>query len=147
MPAANRTSLPPLLVVAAALVRNDGRVLVQQRPTDRRHGGLWEFPGGKVEAGEAPETALARELGEELGIVVAPGDLVPLAFSSDPAGARSLVLLLYRLTVWSGEPQAIEAPAIRWLRRAELVDLPMPPADLPLIPALTNTVAVSGTRA
>lgn len=138
MSGADGTSLMPLLVVAAALVGDDGRVLVQQRPAGKRHGGLWEFPGGKVEAGEAPEEALARELGEELGVTVQPEDLKPLAFSSDAAGGRPMVLLLYRATIWFGEPRAIEAAAIRWMVPEALGELPMPPADVPLIAAIVR---------
>lgn len=122
-----------LLVVAAALVRADGRVLVQQRPAGKHHGGLWEFPGGKIEAGEAPEAALVRELEEELGIRVDPADLAPLTFASEPRPDRHLVLLLYRATQWQGEPRAIEATELRWATTAELRLLPMPPADAPFV--------------
>ena len=138
MPAADVTQLAPLLVVAAALIRADGRVLVQQRPIDKHHGGLWEFPGGKVEPGETPEAALVRELNEELGIVV-PGDaLTALTFASVPGPDRPLVLLLYHVMRWAGEPRAIEAPAIRWVATADLYDLPMPPADAPFVALLAN---------
>jgi 8-oxo-dGTP diphosphatase len=138
MSAAQGTHLPPLLVVAAALTRADGCVLVQQRPAGKQHAGLWEFPGGKVEAGERPEIALIRELIEELGIT-APGDaLTPLAFSTEAGAGRLLVLLLYRVRRWSGEPRAMEAPAIRWVSPAELAGLSMPPADVPLVAALTR---------
>ncbi|WP_313931871.1 (deoxy)nucleoside triphosphate pyrophosphohydrolase [Sphingomonas sp. BAUL-RG-20F-R05-02] len=125
-----------LLVVAAALIEADGRVLMQRRPPGKAHAGLWEFPGGKVELGEAPEAALARELREELGITVAAADLAPLAFASVPAGARNLVLLLYGCKRWVGVPAALEADALVWRRPASLRDLPMPPADLPLVAAL-----------
>ena len=124
------------LVVAAALTLPDGRVLMQQRPCGKQHGGLWEFPGGKVEADEAPEAALARELMEELGVAVEPALLVPIAFSSEPVGARQMVLLLYRATEWSGTVRAIEAPALVWGTPDELAALPMPPADIPLVAAL-----------
>lgn len=92
----------PMLVVAAALIAADGRILVQQRPLDKHHGGLWEFPGGKVEPGETPEAALARELAEELGIGVEAADLYPVAFSRGSAGDRPMVLLLYRAERWEG---------------------------------------------
>ncbi|ONF95773.1 (deoxy)nucleoside triphosphate pyrophosphohydrolase [Sphingomonas jeddahensis] len=138
MSAAQGTHLPPLLVVAAALISADGRVLVQQRPTGKQHAGLWEFPGGKVETGEYPETALVRELAEELGITVARAALTPLAFSTEAGAGRLLVLLLYRVHIWSGEPRPIEAPTIRWVSPAELVGLPMPPADIPLVSALSR---------
>lgn len=124
------------LVVAAALTRPDGRVLMQQRPIGKQHGGLWEFPGGKVEPDETPEAALARELAEELGIVVDPAAVTPLAFASEPVGACRMLLLLYRVTDWTGEPRAIEAAGLAWGTADELAGLPMPPADVPLLRAL-----------
>lgn len=118
-----------LLVVAAALIDDAGRVLVQQRPVGKQHGGLWEFPGGKVESGETPEAALARELAEELAIVVLPSDLMSAGFASAPG----IVLLLFVCRMWDGTPAAVEGANLRWANMAELADLPMPPADLPLI--------------
>lgn len=122
-----------LTVVAAALTDSAGQVLLQRRPAGKAMAGLWEFPGGKLEAGETPEVALARELAEELGIVVAPGDLVPLTFASHPLGDRHLLLLLYRCTTWAREPQPLDADALLWRRPDDMADLPMPPADLPLV--------------
>lgn len=122
-----------LLVVAAALADGEGRVLVQQRPPRKPMAGLWEFPGGKVDPGELPEAALCRELGEELGIEVNAGDLAPAAFASESLGERHLLLLLYTVREWSGEPEARHATALRWVRPDELYGLEMPPADLPLI--------------
>jgi 8-oxo-dGTP diphosphatase len=122
-----------LLVVAAALVDADGRVLVQQRGPERSMAGLWEFPGGKVEAGELPEAALIRELREELGIDTEAACLAPAGFASEPLGAAHLLLLLYICRKWRGIPQALDAPAIRWVRPPELHALAMPPADKPLI--------------
>ncbi|WP_425231154.1 (deoxy)nucleoside triphosphate pyrophosphohydrolase [Sphingomonas sp.] len=130
-----------LLVAAAALVRADGCVLVQRRPAGTAMAGLWEFPGGKVEAGETPALALARELGEELAISVAPGACAPLAFASEPLGERHLLLLLYRVDHWSGEPRALAADALCWADAAMLATLPMPPADRPLVVALTRMLA------
>lgn len=119
-----------MLVVAAALVRGDGCVLVQQRPQGKHHAGLWEFPGGKVERGETPEAGLVRELAEELGICVDPRDLVPASFAGHAAAAdRHLILLLYRVSRWQGEPRGIEAAALCWARPSDLRELPMPPAD------------------
>ena len=123
-------------VVAAALVAADGRVLLQQRPAGKQHGGLWEFPGGKLEAGESPEAALVRELGEELGIVVDARDLAPVTFASAAAGSRHLLLLLYRITRWSGEPRPLDATALAWVHPSAMATRPMPPADYPLAAAL-----------
>ena len=122
-----------LFIVAAALIDADGRVLVQQRPADKAMGGLWEFPGGKVEPGETPEAALIRELREELGIETQEACLAPACFASEPLGGRHMILLLYVCRKWRGVPRPLEAPALRWLRPVELHNLPMPPADAPLI--------------
>ena len=124
---------PLLMVVAAALVDGDGRVLVQQRPEGRSMAGLWEFPGGKIESGETPEAALIRELGEELGINVSATCLAPAAFASEPLGNKHLLMLLYICRKWEGIARAIESPAIQWVRPVALHALPMPPADKPLI--------------
>ena len=125
-----------LLVVAAALVDGEGRVLVQQRPPGKPMAGLWEFPGGKVEAGELPEAALARELSEELGIALDCEALKPAAFASEALGTRHLLLLLYTLRAWDGVPEARHATELRWVLPGALYALDMPPADLPLIPLL-----------
>ncbi|CAN5590010.1 (deoxy)nucleoside triphosphate pyrophosphohydrolase [soil metagenome] len=122
-----------LVVVAVALIDRLGRVLIQRRATGKSMAGLWEFPGGKLEAGETPEVALARELGEELGIAVAPGDLAPLAFASQPLADRHMLLLLYRCTCWTGEPAPLDADALLWRRPDDLADLSMLPADMPLV--------------
>lgn len=111
-------------------------MLVQQRPPGKPMAGLWEFPGGKIEAGELPEAALVRELGEELGIAVAASALTPVAFASDGLEARHLLLLLYRADSWEGEPEPRHASALRWVHPAEMRALPMPPADVPLVDAL-----------
>ncbi len=125
-----------LLVVAAALVDVDGRVLVAQRPEGRSLAGLWEFPGGKVEAGERPEAALIRELQEELGIVVEEACLAPLTFASHTYPDMHLLMPLYICRRWSGFVRSCEGQALRWLAPVELHALPMPPADAPLIAPL-----------
>ncbi len=134
--------LPPttlLLVTAAALIDRDGRVLVQQRATGPL-AGLWEFPGGKIEAGETPSVALIRELHEELGIDVEAACLAPAAFASEPLGDRHLLLLLHVCRKWRGIPQPLEAAALRWVRPVELFALPMPEPDRPLIGLLEALV-------
>ena len=130
----------PLIVVAAALIDGDGRLLVQQRPEGKAMAGLWEFPGGKVEPGELPEAALIRELQEELGIDVEKACLAPACFASETLGDRHMILLLYICRKWGGIPRAIEAPAIKWVRPLDLHGLAMPPADRPLIGLLDALV-------
>ena len=127
-----------LLVVAVAMRDGEGRVLLQRRPPGKPMAGLWEFPGGKIEANESPEAALARELHEELGITLSVKDLSPVAFASEPLAGRHLLLLLYGLEAWQGEPQAHHATELRWVPPAAMRDLPMPPADVPLVEALVG---------
>ena len=127
-----------VLVVACALVDADGRVLVAQRPERKPLAGLWEFPGGKLIAGETPEAALVRELEEELGVLTEPPCLAPLTFASHAYPTFHLLMPLYVCRVWQGEPQPREAQALRWVRPRGLRDLPMPAADLPLIPFLED---------
>lgn len=131
---------PTLFVVAAALVDEGGRVLLQQRAPGRSMAGLWEFPGGKVEEGETPERALVRELREELGIEVDKSSLSPACFASASVGERHMVLLLYVCRAWAGEPQALEATALQWALPSEMRGLPMPPADQPLIDLLEAVI-------
>jgi 8-oxo-dGTP diphosphatase len=131
------TAGPPiLLVVAAALIDARGHVLLQQRAAHRSMAGLWEFPGGKVETGESPERALVRELEEELGVVIEQAALSPLAFASEALGENHLLLLLFSARAWRGEPQPLDASALRWVSVDEMRHLAMPPADVPLVDAL-----------
>lgn len=131
----------PLVVVAAAMTDADGRVLLQRRPEGKAMAGLWEFPGGKVEPGEAPDAALVRELAEELAVDVAPVDVRPITFAHAPLATRQLLLLLYRVDRWAGIPQAVESPELRWVMPAEMAAMPMPPADVPLVAALVAMAA------
>jgi 8-oxo-dGTP diphosphatase len=125
-----------LLVAAAVILDGDGRVLLAQRPQGKSLAGLWEFPGGKIEAGERPEAALARELHEELGITVAPSDLIPTGFASHAYDDFHLLMPLWRTRVWQGSPQSCEGQALAWVPIEALNDYPMPPADIPLITTL-----------
>ena len=127
-----------VLVVACALVDADGRVLIAERPPGKHMAGLWEFPGGKVEAGERPEDTLIRELGEELGIVVKEPCLAPLTFASHSYPDFHLLMPLYVCRRWEGTVTAREGQQLAWVRPNRLRDYPMPPADVPLIPHLTS---------
>lgn len=133
----NNTAL--IFVVAAVLIRADGRMLVQRRPAGKPLAGLWEFPGGRVETGETPEAALVRELEEELGIAVDPATLEPLTFASEPRAGGRLVLLIYRCRAWTGQPEAHHAEVLRWATPTDLADLPMPGADRPAVALLAAT--------
>jgi 8-oxo-dGTP diphosphatase len=119
----------------------NGKVLVQKRKMDRHMGGLWEFPGGKVEPNETLIAALVRELKEELGITVASDNLVPLNFSSGELEQGELILLLYICRTWQGTPEALDADAMLWVWPSELARLPMPPADEPFIAILESLSA------
>ena len=125
-----------ILVVAAALVDADGRVLLQQRAPGRHMEGLWEFPGGMVEPGERPDAALIRELAEELGIETDEACIAPATFASADLSGRQLLLLLYVCRKWRGQPQPLDATALRWVRPNQMFALEMPPADKPLIALL-----------
>ena len=127
-----------LFVVACALVDADGRVLIAQRPLGKALAGLWEFPGGKLEAGETPEDCLVRELQEELGILTKPACLAPLTFASHAYDDFHLFMPLYICRRYEGIARGIEGQAIKWVKPKQLRDFPMPPADEPLIPALID---------
>ena len=129
---------PLLLVVACALVDQDGRVLITQRPEGKPLAGLWEFPGGKVEAGETPEETLIRELHEELGIETKAACLAPLTFASHDYERFHLLMPLFVCRRFTGTPMAREGQALKWVRPRQLRDYPMPPADEPLIPFLID---------
>lgn len=142
----NLTLIP---VVALALIDESGRVLLQQRRRSGAHGGLWEFPGGKIKPAETPEMALVREIDEELAIAIDPLSLVPLAFASDPAQPPAprapYVILLYTCRAWLGVPQCLAGESIAWFSAAALAEMArqavmMPPLDVPLAQALLRVI-------
>jgi 8-oxo-dGTP diphosphatase len=130
----------PLAVVCAALIDGAGRVLLAQRPAGKPMAGLWEFPGGKLHAGETPEAGLARELGEELGIEVVPADLVPLTFASHAYAKFHVLLLLYVCHKWRGEIDGREGQALAWVEKQFLGSHAMPEADKPLVARLKDVL-------
>ncbi|MCD1618487.1 8-oxo-dGTP diphosphatase MutT [Salipiger marinus] len=127
-----------VLVSAVALIDVEGRVLLGQRPEGKSMAGLWEFPGGKVEAGETPEAALIRELHEELGIETWSSCLAPLTFASHAYDSFHLLMPLFACRKWQGVPQSREGQALKWVQARDLASYPMPPADIPLIPILRD---------
>ena len=136
--AATAAELKTLLVVAVALIDGDGRVLLAQRPPGKAMAGLWEFPGGKVDAGELPEAALIRELREELGIDVAASCLAPFTFASHSYAKFHLLMPLYVCRVWQGIVSGREGQRLAWVRKQKLGDYQMPPADTPLVAMLRD---------
>jgi len=134
----SRHPLRTVLVAAVALIDADGRVLIAQRPPGKAMAGLWEFPGGKVQAGETPERALIRELKEELGVDVSESCLGAFTFASHAYAEFHLLMPLYLCRKWQGTPTAHEHTALKWVRADRLADYPMPPADVPLVAMLRD---------
>ena len=132
------TPLPLVLVVAVALIDVDGRVLLAQRPEGKHLAGLWEFPGGKVGAGETPEAAVVRELREELAVDITESCLAPFTFASHAYEDFQLLMPLYVCRVWKGTPTPMEGQTLKWVRPLAMASLPMPPADAPLVAMLRD---------
>jgi 8-oxo-dGTP diphosphatase len=130
--------LPILTVVAVALVDADGRVLLAQRPEGKAMAGLWEFPGGKLHAGESPEAALIRELKEEIDIDVTEACLAPFTFASHRYESFHLLMPLYVCRRWKGTMRPREGQTLAWVRPEKLGEYPMPPADKPLLAMLQD---------
>ncbi len=138
-------SVPTLLVTAVALIDVDNRVLLAQRPAGKTMAGLWEFPGGKVDAGETPESALVRELREELDIDITESCLAPLTFASHIYGAGEagqkafhLLMPLFVCRVWKGMVKPMEGQQLKWVRPLDMRNLDMPAADIPLVAILRD---------
>ncbi len=127
-----------VLVAAVALIDADGRVLIAKRPEGKSMAGLWEFPGGKVHDGELPETALVRELDEELGIDITETCLAPFTFASHVYEDFHLLMPLYLCRIWKGQPEPMEGQELKWVPPVRLGDFPMPPADKPLVALLRD---------
>lgn len=138
--ALREAAVPTVLVAAVALIDADGRVLLAERPRGKSMAGLWEFPGGKVGVDETPETALIRELEEELGIDVSERCLAPLTFASHRYERFHLLMPLYVCRVWDGRVEAREGQRLAWVRAEALDDYPMPPADVPLVAMLKDVL-------
>ena len=125
-------------VVALALHDDHGRWLMHLRAENKQHGGLWEYPGGKVEPGESPANALTREIWEELGIRLDPAQLKPAGFAQSNAGieAKQIVIMLYTSGPWDTnlplQPNCLEGGGVGWFSPAEIALLAMPPLDVVL---------------
>ena len=133
-------ALPLRIVVAAALIDIDGRVLIGKRPQGKPMAGLWEFPGGKLEDGESPETCLIRELSEELAIETRHSCLAPIAFASHDYEDFHLLMTLFACRTWQGMPQALVHEELAWCKAHQLHQYHMPPADLPMIALLRDLI-------
>ncbi|MEY4159724.1 MAG: hypothetical protein RLZZ136_345 [Pseudomonadota bacterium] len=133
-------------VVAGALIRQDGAILMQQRRFDAEHGGLWEFPGGKIEPDETPDAALVRELQEELGVQIDRTALHACGFAAERVNTNRqrppLVILLYVCRQWTGDPQCLDGAAIGWYMPDDIIGLAKPPLDVPLAAQLHNLVKI-----
>ena len=134
----NDVKAKPVDVAVGVLMRPDGDVLLGQRPDGKPYAGYWEFPGGKLEAGERPEAALIRELHEEIGIVVQEACLAPLTFASHAYEDFHLLMPLYICRKWEGRAEGREGQALAWVRPAAMADYKMPPADGPLVALLRD---------
>lgn len=129
-----------ILVVAACLIDPQRRVLLAQRPPGKAMAGLWEFPGGKIDAGETPEAALSRELREELGIETDAKDFTPLTFASHGYDNFHLLMPVFACRLWRGAPEAREGQELAWAAPRDWRNYPMPPADDHILPILQKLI-------
>ena len=133
MTVATQTPLPLPVIPAIALIDNDGRILLAKRPRNKPMGGLWEFPGGKIEKCETPEQALIREIDEELGVNTKQSCLAPVSFSSHAYDAFHLLLLLYICRRWQGSPKPQEGGELIWVKPSQLRPVSYTHLTLPTI--------------
>jgi 8-oxo-dGTP diphosphatase len=133
-----KTHVRLVLVAAAALIDTDGRVLLARRPEGKAMAGLWEFPGGKVEAGERPEQTVIREFSEELGVTIQEACLAPFAFASHGYDDFHLLMPVFVCRRWDGTPHPKEGQTLAWVHPREMKNYPMPPADVPLVAQLRD---------
>jgi 8-oxo-dGTP diphosphatase len=126
-------------LVVAALIREGGRILMSRRRPDQAMPDLWEFPGGKVEAGEHPEAALVREVREELGCEIAIDRIDEVVFHAYPE--FDLYMLVYASRIAAGTPRAVEVADVQWIEAQALPTLDLLPADYPLARRLANETA------
>ena len=125
--------------MVTALIRKNGDLLVGLRPEGGSMAGVWEFPGGKVEPGEEPDTALRRELDEELGIQADVGDLKFI--SSHRYGETNLLLMFYEVLYWKGEPKAVHHDDLKWVSLGDLPELELPEANQAVLPRIRRALA------
>ena len=130
--------VPVIHAVAAALVDKDKRVLIARRPEEKFMGGFWEFPGGKVEAGETPEEALRREAEEEIGVKL--GCMGPMSFISEKREDHHAVVMVYVCREWDGIPEGKEGQYIKWVRPLQMKQYDILPSNIPLIPILRDFI-------
>ncbi len=124
---------PVVYVAAGIMVNQQGKILVAERPKGKSMEGFWEFPGGKIEEGEIPEEALIREFKEELNITIKPEGLDPITFMSYDYEKFHLFMPVWAIYEWAGEVKGNEGQNLAWIEAYQLSDLPMPPADIPMI--------------
>lgn len=144
-PKARRPKRVQWIPVVAGFLRKGTKVLVGQRPENHSLAGLWEFPGGKIEAGESPETALARELGEELGIEAQVGELKIAATHS--YGEVNILILFFEILYWKGEPKAKHHLMLEWVEPDELLKRPIPEANKRIMERIFKALGHQSTKA